>query len=80
MLFRFDPTVAKEGIADFDRILMVTFFAVLSSSIGVVVAVRLKIATASFADAYALERYKKARDAQGEKLVSGSDDNTMIMW
>jgi len=30
--------------------------------------------------AYALERYNKARDPSGEKLVSGSDDNTMIMW
>lgn len=29
---------------------------------------------------YALERYNKARDAKGEILVSGSDDNTMIMW
>lgn len=29
---------------------------------------------------YALERYKKAKDPKGEKLVSGSDDNTMIMW
>lgn len=29
---------------------------------------------------YALQRYQKARDSQGEKLVSGSDDNTMIMW
>lgn len=29
---------------------------------------------------YAMERYKKARDPQGERLVSGSDDNTMIMW
>lgn len=27
-----------------------------------------------------MERYKKARDPQGERLVSGSDDNTMIMW
>ena len=29
---------------------------------------------------YALERYKKAKDPSGERLVSGSDDNTMIMW
>jgi len=29
---------------------------------------------------YALERYNKARDPKGEKLVSGSDDNTMMMW
>ena len=29
---------------------------------------------------YALERYNKARDPNGEKLVSGSDDNTMVMW
>ena len=29
---------------------------------------------------YALERYNKARDAKGEVLVSGSDDNTMMMW
>jgi len=29
---------------------------------------------------YALARYNKAKDPQGEKLVSGSDDNTMIMW
>jgi hypothetical protein len=29
---------------------------------------------------YALERYKKARDPNGERLVSGSDDNTLIMW
>mmetsp|Transcript_34603 Transcript_34603/g.52947 ORF Transcript_34603/g.52947 Transcript_34603/m.52947 type:complete len:95 (+) Transcript_34603:1072-1356(+) len=30
--------------------------------------------------AYAQERYNKARDPAGERLVSGSDDNTMIMW
>jgi ribosome assembly protein 4 len=30
--------------------------------------------------AYALERYEKIRDNKGEKLVSGSDDNTMMMW
>jgi hypothetical protein len=30
--------------------------------------------------AYAMERYKKARDSSGEMLVSGSDDNTMMMW
>ena len=29
---------------------------------------------------YALERYAKARSPKGEVLVSGSDDNTMIMW
>jgi hypothetical protein len=30
---------------------------------------------------YALERYKKAKEPLGgERLVSGSDDNTMIMW
>lgn len=29
---------------------------------------------------YALERYNKARDSKGEVLVSGSDDNTMMMW
>lgn len=30
--------------------------------------------------AYALERYNKARDTHGEILVSGSDDLTMFMW
>ena len=30
--------------------------------------------------AYALERYNKAKDPKGERLVSGSDDNTMMMW
>jgi len=30
--------------------------------------------------AYALERYQKAVADQGERLVSGSDDFTMIMW
>jgi WD40 repeat protein len=30
--------------------------------------------------AYAQERYNKAIDSKGEKLVSGSDDNTMMMW
>lgn len=30
--------------------------------------------------AYAQERYNKIRDPKGEKLVSGSDDNTMMMW
>ena len=30
--------------------------------------------------AYALERYQKAIDPKGERLVSGSDDNTMVMW
>ena len=30
--------------------------------------------------AYALERYQKIKDPKGEKLVSGSDDNTMMMW
>lgn len=30
--------------------------------------------------AYALERYQKARDVNGEMLVSGSDDFTMFMW
>ena len=29
---------------------------------------------------YAMERYKKAKDNRGEILVSGSDDNTMMMW
>jgi len=29
---------------------------------------------------YAMERYNKAKDNRGEILVSGSDDNTMIMW
>lgn len=29
---------------------------------------------------YARERYDKVRDPNGERLVSGSDDNTMIMW
>ncbi len=28
----------------------------------------------------ARERYEKARDPKGERLVSGSDDFTMIMW
>lgn len=30
--------------------------------------------------AYAIERYEKIKDPNGERLVSGSDDNTMIMW
>ena len=30
--------------------------------------------------AYALERYQRARDVNGEMLVSGSDDFTMFMW
>jgi ribosome assembly protein 4 len=30
--------------------------------------------------AYALERYNKARDSSGEILISGSDDLTMFMW
>jgi ribosome assembly protein 4 len=30
--------------------------------------------------AYAQDRYNKIRDPRGEKLVSGSDDNTMMMW
>ena len=30
--------------------------------------------------AYAVERYRKALDARGEILVSGSDDFTMHMW
>lgn len=29
---------------------------------------------------YAQERYDKARDVNGEILVSGSDDLTMFMW
>jgi len=29
---------------------------------------------------YALERYQKSRDDNGEVLVSGSDDLTMFMW
>lgn len=29
---------------------------------------------------YAQQRYDKAKDQRGERLVSGSDDNTMIMW
>ena len=29
---------------------------------------------------YAQQRYNKAKDYKGEILVSGSDDNTMIMW
>ena len=29
---------------------------------------------------YANERYRKALDARGEILVSGSDDFTMYMW
>ena len=29
---------------------------------------------------YAIQRYNKAKDSKGEILVSGSDDNTMIMW
>lgn len=29
---------------------------------------------------YAVERYNKVKDPNGERLVSGSDDNTMIMW
>lgn len=29
---------------------------------------------------YALERYQKSKDVNGEVLVSGSDDFTMFMW
>jgi hypothetical protein len=29
---------------------------------------------------YALERYQKAKDPDGERLISGSDDLTMFMW
>eukprot|EP00347_Sterkiella_histriomuscorum_P017718 403348260 len=29
---------------------------------------------------YAIERYEKIKDPQGERLVSGSDDLTMFMW
>ena len=29
---------------------------------------------------YAQQRYNKAKDDKGEKLISGSDDNTMMMW
>lgn len=29
---------------------------------------------------YAIERYEKTKDLQGERLVSGSDDLTMFMW
>ena len=29
---------------------------------------------------FARERYEKIRDKGGERLVSGSDDFTMIMW
>lgn len=29
---------------------------------------------------YAVERYEKAKDPKGERLVSGSDDFTMILW
>ena len=29
---------------------------------------------------YAMESSKKAQDNRGEILVSGSDDNTMMMW
>lgn len=28
----------------------------------------------------ALERYQKSKGAKGERLVSGSDDFTMILW
>ena len=30
--------------------------------------------------AYAKERLKKVSDPKGERLVSGSDDYTMILW
>ena len=29
---------------------------------------------------YAIERYEKAKGSEGERLVSGSDDFTMILW
>lgn len=29
---------------------------------------------------YAVERYEKVKDPQGERLVSGSDDLTMFLW
>lgn len=29
---------------------------------------------------YAIERYEKVKDPKGERLVSGSDDFTLIMW
>jgi hypothetical protein len=29
---------------------------------------------------YAIERYEKVKDVKGERLVSGSDDFTLIMW
>jgi ribosome assembly protein 4 len=29
---------------------------------------------------YAIERYEKIKDPNGERLVSGSDDFTMFMW
>jgi len=29
---------------------------------------------------YAIERYEKVKEDKGERLVSGSDDFTLIMW
>lgn len=29
---------------------------------------------------YAIERYEKVKDVKGERLVSGSDDFSLILW
>lgn len=29
---------------------------------------------------YAIQRYEKVKEEKGERLVSGSDDFTLIMW
>lgn len=29
---------------------------------------------------YAIERYERVKDPQGERLVTGSDDLTMFLW
>jgi hypothetical protein len=55
----FDPYVAPEGMADFDRVLLSNFLAVLMSSCAFAVSIRLKMATTSFAENYALERYQQ---------------------
>jgi hypothetical protein len=54
----FDPQIAPEGMADFDRLLLANFLAVLTSSCAFAVSVWLKIKTTSFASAYSLDLYK----------------------
>ena len=54
----FDPWIAMEGMADFDRVLLSNFLAVLTSSCAFAMSIWLKMATTSFADNYSLERYQ----------------------